>query len=777
MHRLVRHSALAVAAVSLSAVAALAQKYQPVGADTLSPGAVAESLAVLKMLDSTVRANPKNAQAWYRLGMVAWALATRDKAHRGEIKGLDHTRLGRMADTSLRISQALAPDSSRYAMAAATYLRQSGFMMTRLGAVAQYNNAVDAGRNSKDPDQHAEAAMQSGVVKWRRYETFAHRRMEVGLATAPRSVRQGSSPMAGAMQSLMEQAQAGMGGSASPPGTGGSDPGQMTVDMAQSIGDLGPGSFSLKGVLDGIEQLTMDLPFSVQGQDDYVAAEALFREAYNAAPKHLHAFRNLAMLLIEKERWTEAAALAHQQLLISPWDADAWLTLGVATHRQKDDKTAEAAFDSAMANMSPSDRARFDDINRILSTRDAAKLASRTEPDQLAMQRHYWLQSDPLWSLPHTPPHIEFLSRVAYSDLRWSVDELGVRGADTDRGELYVRYGPPDLMFSLSPNAAYGFTDVTQWWSYRVGLLFAVTGTPTMGTMHFPVADFEYATAMTDAAPVRWDNLTTLRITTLPIRAARFRAGKDSVELVVAAIAPVDSIKKREQVTSNVGLMLWLMDRTDATIVHDSVEATKDVANAVWHTVHTGYYFLRAEAAATGSSRAASVDWQIHAGNDDDLSTGFGMAGFGMSDVLLATQFTAPAGTPRSWHDFRLSPLAGAHSRKAPLTLVWESYGLGQADGQAKYEIAVTLEHEHSLISRVAAEILDRLAALVRTDRALNKVTFRFDRNVPYSETIVEGVPIGLTGTPEGSYKVTVAITDHVTGRTTSRTTTVEIQQ
>src|SRR5689334_22697449 len=126
MLRLARHSALVVAAVGFAAGAARAQKYQPVGSDTLSPKSVADSLAVLRMLDSTLKVRPKDAPTWYRRGMVAWALATRDKAHHGEIKELDRTRLGRMADTSLRIAQALAPDSTKYALASASYLHQSG---------------------------------------------------------------------------------------------------------------------------------------------------------------------------------------------------------------------------------------------------------------------------------------------------------------------------------------------------------------------------------------------------------------------------------------------------------------------------------------------------------------------------------------------------------------------------------------------------------------------------------------------------------------------------
>src|SRR5256885_16417511 len=52
-----------------------AQKGQRAGAVTLR--AVDDSQAVLRELDSRVRAHPNDTTAWYRQGMVAWFLAHR----------------------------------------------------------------------------------------------------------------------------------------------------------------------------------------------------------------------------------------------------------------------------------------------------------------------------------------------------------------------------------------------------------------------------------------------------------------------------------------------------------------------------------------------------------------------------------------------------------------------------------------------------------------------------------------------------------------------------
>src|SRR5690606_13375046 len=84
------------------------------------------------------------------------------------------------------------------------------------------------------------------------------------------------------------------------------------------------------------------------GETDYLKAETRFREAYTAYPQHVRAFRNYAMLLAEKQRWTELSALARDKVTRAPWDYLGWMTLGLATFRLGNVPSAVSAFDSAM---------------------------------------------------------------------------------------------------------------------------------------------------------------------------------------------------------------------------------------------------------------------------------------------------------------------------------------------------------------------------------------------------------------------------------------------
>ena len=50
---------------------------------------------------------------------------------------------------------------------------------------------------------------------------------------------------------------------------------------------------------------------------------------------------------------------------------------------------------------------------------------------------------------------LEFLARVVFADFRWTDDDLNLRGADSDRGDIYVRYGPPDTEMGIQGNATF----------------------------------------------------------------------------------------------------------------------------------------------------------------------------------------------------------------------------------------------------------------------------------------------------------------------------------
>jgi GWxTD domain-containing protein len=775
---------LVVAAIVFAALSVSAQT--PRGADTLSPTAIAESLKVLDKLDRAIRSNPKDAAAWHRRGMVAWALSVRDQA-KPPVRGLDYTRLGRLADTSLRIAAQLEPDSTRYWVMSGRYLISSGWGPTKLASRWIFGSAIDAARKLLNPDDHAQAAIDMGRVYWRRYESRANRQLELDPGAAPRSISEAVAPLTRAVESLIGAANIAGG---APGGINFAPPppaaplGAINLDSYGSIGlgnsreDLmqGASQLAFKDAIATFERITMNLPPDVQGESDYTNAELLFREAYDASPAYERSLPSLAMLYAEKNRWNELATLAHGHLLTTPWDPWGWMSLGLATHRKGDDKAAAAAFDSAMVYLSPTERARLDQLERLLPPKDSARIAAMNPTDHAAIQRLYWLQSDPLWSQPHGAPRLEFLARVAFAELRWSVLELKVHGADSDRGNIHIRYGPPDKTFTIAPDINHQITDVTTVWIYNSGLMFIFVGPPAFGVARFPFDDRAVVGGLTEAQPVRWDNIASLKIDSMPMQTVRFRATADSVDVVVATHADITAIRKAAEVAAPVRAYAWWLAGGTVTAARDSALAKEDgSANVFTHRIAAGSYIVRSEASTPGSLRAGAASRIVIAGADS--ATGFSSRGFGMSDVLLATRIGSDNPSARRWTDLNATPLAGAHSRTTPLALVWEAYGLAASENQARYSVSITLERETGRGGRVFAEILDRLGNIVGVDRTNNRVVLRVERTTAHAETLADHVLLSLGDTPAGEYKLTVALKDAVSGRTTSRTTRLVIAE
>jgi GWxTD domain-containing protein len=712
-------------ALALATHAAFGQA--PTGSDKLSPAAVAESLAVLKQLDSALVKTPNDAAIWYRRGMLAWALAERDRAQ-PPIPGLDRTLLGHLADTSLRIAAQLPPRRPLYGVMAGRFLLSSGVSITRAASYGIFDDALESARKGGDKTEYAEAAIEAGRARWRRYDTVAD-------AWTPVTGRPCDSTF------IIQ-------------------PGYF---VPASKNDTRGGPLSGASMWRS-ELLTnsMPLPFDVAGESDYLQAEALFKEAFTAQPSMQRAYRQYAMLLVEKNRWTELAAVARTRLTSAPWDAWAWLTLGLAAHRQGHDGIATAAFDSGFAILPPDERHRMDQLERVLTSSDSARVARMDSTTRGGVQDWYWRSADPLWSQPDAEPRIEFLARVTHAELRWTVEEMGVRGADTDRGNVFIRYGPADLVASYIPTPM--TPNVCTLWVYNARLVFRFYGAATFATAHFQ--DYGRALIMIENNPARWDNLDLPRIDTMYSQTARFRARNDSVDIFFAVMPPVDAIRKAAEVVGRVRADYWLVEGSGKVIAHDSVVPAVPGLSVHTRRVSQGAYVYRAEASSDGSRLAGRALSIVLARND--TTTGFTTRGFGMSDVLLAASASS-RGTPLRWADLSIHPLLGSTAQKGQISLVWETYELGSEQGAAHYTVSISVERQRSAIGRIAAQIIGRVGSVVGVDRTEDRVTSHYDRSVPYAPVLLDNITLGLGETPAGTYRLTVTIADRVSGRTTSR--------
>jgi len=331
---------LAVACVL--GVQATAAAQRPLGADTLSESAIAESLAVLKQLRTHLARNKQDAAAWYRRGMIAWALYDRDRV-KGGAPGLDWTLLGREADLAIRTADAIEPTNIRYQLSKGQFFLGTGLVTMRVQSYSVFDHALTNARQGTDSLLHAEAAVELGRVHWRRYDP-------ANFGAVPASVR--------------DRARALVSDSALSRALLSHDP--YLPDRSQP--------YTRRSLRQARELLIAEFNSPENGFDgeyDYGLAEQYFREAFTAMRSYSRGYRQLAMLLAERGRWPELAGLARMRVQVAPDDAWAWMTLGLAAHRSGDAKTASIAFSKGLAAMDSLERVRLDDLARVLRPRES----------------------------------------------------------------------------------------------------------------------------------------------------------------------------------------------------------------------------------------------------------------------------------------------------------------------------------------------------------------------------------------------------------------------
>jgi GWxTD domain-containing protein len=432
--------------VLCSLVAATALAQAPVGADTISDSAVADSQAVLAQMATAIRTNKRDAASWFRQGVVAWVISVRLEGR--PFKGLDRFKLRRMADTSLLIATQLDAKNVHYHLTTGEFLRSSTEFGPRLRGAQYFDESLALARASGDSAVLSRAIIAVARMRWLSYED----RVNQILWADPAMMTQSGSVGSGA--GIAKAGTSDTIGRGYNPGFLVNDPDMKTtcesltesVDAAMNRGTKSPSATAVAGS----KRLHNEIVDCLRNRGpldlgDYTRAEGLFREAYARAPREPRAFRQLAMLLADRNRWNELAAAARDRTTRAPAEAWGWLTLGLALHRTADAKGSSAAFDRGLATLDERERGRLFSFEKLMSRQDSITSVTLAS-DRGERETAVWQFLDPLWSRQTNDPQTEFLARVVYAEIRWTAEEMAMRGADSDRGEIYIRFGPPNRM-------------------------------------------------------------------------------------------------------------------------------------------------------------------------------------------------------------------------------------------------------------------------------------------------------------------------------------------
>jgi GWxTD domain-containing protein len=153
------------------------------------------------------------------------------------------------------------------------------------------------------------------------------------------------------------------------------------------------------------------------------------------------AWLTLVPLLIESGQLTAATSAAQHAMWVKPDLPDAQLAVAATAFRSGDVLRAQALFDATLPRLPREVRERYDDISPVASERDTMVLHHLGLVEQMEFLRRFWKEQDPDPTTPENELQLEYWTRVTQAYFLYFDTRL--REWD-ERGEVYVRYGPPE---------------------------------------------------------------------------------------------------------------------------------------------------------------------------------------------------------------------------------------------------------------------------------------------------------------------------------------------
>ena len=556
-----------------------------------------------------------------------------------------------------------------------------------------------------------------------------------------------------------------------PPGRSNGVPSRQTIGYTESSSaDAAEVRGMLKESRFDIRRREVVLPsFDQSGVSRDAQARALgYIEAWLAAdPSSPRAYAAALALATLTERW-DGARLVARAFQVASLDPRADLYAGLASFRLGDAEIAEALFERGLARMSAAERGRVESIAALLKTEHQDDYAA----DRQRVGALFWTQTDARLLTEVNERRAEHYARVIEADLLFGPSASDLfetdppRGAETQQGQVWIRYGRPLRSITYAPGAAetsaiavweypdfrYVFYDQ---WRSGVYTLYSPTaeafgsGDPSVYNDDYVIQD----RVMRRDDPQRTQDLPETAID-LSLLTSRFRVPGGGTEVVVAFGLPADVARP---VTAGV-FTLWAGSVRDRTVDrHASLDASRVVgrgAEAVWTDAKTvqlpasGRVQVEVEAPG-GQARGLAVE-AVEPLADD-------AGGLAVSDLLLATSIDDDGDGLVVRGGLGIVPAARAVFATAdPIYVYLEAYGLGLEDGRSRYTVEATLTPE-ARRGGLAGRIFGRgqgPGVSVETEaegtRSTDAVSFFVD----------------VRDQPPGAYTLRVEVADAVTGQT-----------
>ena len=200
--------------------------------------------------------------------------------------------------------------------------------------------------------------------------------------------------------------------------------------------------------LDALDQMGVDAQ-DLSGRADRAYQRAILhlKRSLRADPRRRPVYDHLMKIYALKGEYREAVPMLLEMNVFFPEDPGQWLYSGLAHYRLGDLDRAAVDFERGIALLPDEARRAFENLDVILPADEQDLYAA--DPDRYA--RQFWASKDPRYLTRYNERLLEHYARLTYADLLFGVPDLNLRGWETERGRILVRYGVPRIDVVIVP--------------------------------------------------------------------------------------------------------------------------------------------------------------------------------------------------------------------------------------------------------------------------------------------------------------------------------------
>jgi GWxTD domain-containing protein len=505
---------------------------------------------------------------------------------------------------------------------------------------------------------------------------------------------------------------------------------------------------------------------SEEGEDDYEELMDAFRNALEVYPSHSGAFRRISAHLVERNQYREAKLLALEFQKAAPDDPWGYLTLGLVYQLTGADSLAEAQFDKGIELAGPDIADHYLDVSYVLRENLAEQYQSANAETRRRLEEVLWRKSDPLYLSPGNEIRVSHLARVTFADIWFEDPSQGRWGADTERGQIFVRYGRPVRIWQVARDASRtGGAEGTReqgggrwiFWNYGWELpnfIFEKQLRYRHASHMMSSASKLAEEDAREAEPAVYS--TSFELFDYPVQIARFRGAADSiVEVDFYSEIPGDSLLSGPD-TLDIGLFLFAGAEHVEVFRRVLTSPSQGKPQALTFTLPLppGRFTYSLEAEAPLAKAAVHRgELETRPFRDDSLA---------LSDLLLANAITPRGPEPLDRRGFAIRVNRQAvFDRDLPVAVYWEVYGLAtDSEGYANYRVRL------SVTDAQGKGVLARVADAFGFGEG-DEVELTFERVVEFNGVRVpEYMSLELLDSEPGPYRISIEITDLIGERT-----------